>query len=323
MKKQYAVVGLCLFLTGPLSVLAESAKDAGKPVNSEGMKSSAYLGETVPGEKPKMFAPEFLSARYHFVARLAFSPDGTECYFTVTDPTFSHPKILWTRLTDGVWSEPTLPSFADSIWKNHEPFISQDGTKLYFTSDRQAQPATNRRDLWMVERTSSGWSEPKRLPAPINSDFAEFFFCQAADGTAYFSSNRPGGNGQMDIYRVRQNSGLPLQAENLGSVINGGIYNGDACIAPDGQFLVFGVVRMEGRGGMDLYVTFPSDSGGWTAPTSLGDEFNTSADEYGPTLSPDQKYLFFTRHDGTRADVNWVQASVLEKFRPAVSPQAK
>ncbi|MFZ1683349.1 MAG: hypothetical protein WAU88_04370 [Candidatus Zixiibacteriota bacterium] len=323
MKMQFAVVGVCLFLTGLSSVTAESMKDSAKPSNSEGQGSSAYLGEPVPGEKPVIFAPEFLSARYHFVARLAFSPDGTECYFTVTDATFAHPKILWTRLTDGVWSEPIQPSFADSNWKNHEPFISHDGTKLYFTSDRQAQPATNRRDFWVVERTSSGWSEPTRLPAPINSDFTEFFFCQGGDGTIYFSSNRPGGSSQLDIYRVRQIPGQPAQAENLGPVINGGIYNGDACIAPDGRFLVFGTVRMDGRGGMDLYVTFPNGSGGWTAPTSLGNEFNTSADEYGPTLSPDQKYLFFTRHDGTKADVNWVQASVLEKIRSAVLPEGK
>ncbi len=153
-----------------------------------------YFGQRPPGETPEPFAPEFLSARYGFVARIAFSPDGAECYFTVTDATFSHPKILGTRLSGDVWTEPSTPDFADPKWINHEPFYSKDGTKLYFTSDRDARPDTNKRDFWMVERTAKGWSEPKRLPPPINSDFIEFFYSQTADGTSYFCSNRPGGS---------------------------------------------------------------------------------------------------------------------------------
>jgi Tol biopolymer transport system component len=175
----------------------------------------------------------------------------------------------------------------------------------------------------MVERTAKGWSEPKRLPPPINSDFIEFFYSQAADGTPYFCSNRPGGFGAMDLYRVRQVPGQPARAENLGSQINSPYSTGDPCVAADGHFLIFSAVRPEGRGGSDLYVCFSDGAGGWTAPINLGDGFNNATNEYAPSLSPDERYLFFTRHDGQRADLQWVQTSVLDRFRPNASPQAK
>jgi hypothetical protein len=312
----------------------QSVIDANKPAETAGaakeatigtattLPRGAYFGQASPGETPEPFAPEFLSARYGFVARITFSPDGTECYFTVTDATFSHPKILGTRRSGDVWTEPSIPDFADPQWINHEPFFSQDGTKLTFTSNRDARPDTNRRDFWMVERTAKGWSEPKRLPPPINSDFIEFFYSQAADGTAYFCSNRPGGIGAMDLYRVRQVPGQPARAENLGPQMNTPYSTGDPCVAADGRFLIFSAARLEGLGGSDLYISYSDGSGGWTAPVSLGEGFNTAANEYAPSLSPDERVLFFTRHDGKRADLHWVLASALERFRPDARPKA-
>ena len=296
--------------------------EKGRPKKAGEVKGP-YFGQRLPGETPELFASEFLSARYGFVARIAFSPDGAECFFTVPDATFSHPKIYGTRKVGDTWTEPAIPSFADPQWINHEPFFSQDGNKIFFTSNRQTQSAANKRDFWVSERTSTGWSDPRRLPPPINSDQTEYFYSQTADGTAYFCSDRPNGIGALDIYRVRSGADPAAPAENLGAPVNSKYYNGDPCISPDGRFLVFGAVRPEGRGGMDLYVTFADGSNGWTVPANLGEGFNTPANEYAPSLSPDGRFLFFTRHDGRRAVLHWVRASVLERFRPNVSPTIK
>jgi hypothetical protein len=313
-----ASVYLVVLLTaGSACAAADAPADTALPFP---VVRGPYFGQQPPGETPEVFAPELLSARHGFVARIAFSPDGTECYFTVTDATFSHPKILGRRRTGDIWSEPEIPDFANPKWINHEPFFSRDGMRLYFTSDRDAQPATNKRDFWMVERTPQGWSEPKRLPPPVNSDFTEFFFSQAADGTAYFCSDRPDGIGALDLYRVRQEPGQPARAENLGAPVNTKYYTGDPCIAPDGRCLVFAAGRPEGRGGMDLYVSFDDGQGRWTVPVNLGDGFNTTADEYAPSLSPDGKYLFFARHDGHRCAVYWVKTTSLERFRNRPRP---
>jgi Tol biopolymer transport system component len=124
----------------------------------------------------------------------------------------------------------------------------------------------------------------------------------------------------LDLYRVRLELGQPARAENLGTPVNSKYYTGDPCIAPDGRFLVFAAGRPEGRGGMDLYVSFDDGQSGWTAPVNLGERFNTPADEYAPSLSPDGRSLFFARHNGKRCDVYWVAASVLDRFRAIRRP---
>lgn len=301
-----------LLAAGTVGVAADAPAYAAKePPFARG----PYFGQTPPGEVPEVFAPELLSARYRFVARIAFSPDGTECCFTVTDATFSKPQLLFTRREGDVWTIPAAPPFTIGRAISLEPFFSKDGQKLYFSSDGEPSSPTNKRDLWVTERTPEGWSEPSRLPPPINSDYRELFFSQAADGTVYFVSNRPGGLGGFDLYRTRQEPGQPLRAENLGSPLNSPDDEWDPCIAPDGSFLAFASTRPGGRGGSDLYVSFNDGQGGWTVPVNLGEGFNTPADEYAPSLSPDGRFLFFTRHDGKRGDVHWVATKVLERFR--------
>ncbi len=288
---------------------ASLAGDAA-PVSAVRSRAAAYFGVKPPGEVPEPFAPEILS-RFGFVARIAFSPDGAECLFTVTDATYTHPRLFYTRLEDGAWTEPAVPAFADVKWINHEPFFSADGRSVYFTSDRATSGATNRRDLWVVERKADGWSTPERLPAPINSDHTEFFLSQAADGTLYFASDRPGGVGKLDLYRARVAAGQPPQVENLGSPVNTEGWDGDPCISPDQGFLVF----PSGPTGADLYVSFRDAKGRWSKPVDLGEGFNTAAAEYAPSLSPDGQFLFFARHDGRSCRLFWVRTIVLQRYR--------
>jgi len=48
----------------------------------------------------------------------------------------------------------------------------------------------------------------------------------------------------------------------------------------------------------------------------MGPEINTAADEYGPRVSPDGKYLFFTREvRGKTMDIYWVSALIVDRLR--------
>ncbi len=58
----------------------------------------------------------------------------------------------------------------------------------------------------------------------------------------------------------------------------------------------------DGYGGDDLYLS-RVNSGEWSTPLNLGSEFNTAEYEYGPTVSADGKYLYFTSHRSESADV--------------------
>jgi len=272
--------------------------------------SGPYFGQTPPSTNPVVFAPGILSLTTRFENRIAFSPDGKQCFFTVTDSGYSYSHLLCTTQdVSGVWSPQVLAPFLPNLDK-FEPFFSADGTKLYFTCK-----TNNQTDFYAVDCTPQGWTNATALPSPINSANNEFCLSQATNGTFYFASGRPGGLGGMDLYRTRQVEGQPLQVENLGSTINSSSDDADPCIAPDERFLVFYSLR---GGGADLWACFNNRKGGWTTPVNLGSRFNTSSDEFNPTISPDGQYLFFTRQQylGSSGDDYWVSVAAIDNLNP-------
>lgn len=265
-----------------------------------------YFGAPPPGNTPEIFAPGIVSRPDRFEARIAFSPDGRDCFLTETDATFSHPTMLAAHRDAGGWTAFAPAPFAAKFKFCHEPFFSADNRRLYFTADGNEAEPRNLRDFWMVERTDRGWTEPTRLPAPINSDAIEFCLSEAADGTLVFASNRPGGQGIFDLYRVEPHGD---RAINLGSPINTAGPEFDPCLAADGSFLIFAGAARDGGQNLDLLISYRTGAHQWTAPAPLPGKVNTAANEYAPVLSPDGRYLFFVRHDGKQSDVFWISTA--------------
>jgi Tol biopolymer transport system component len=118
-------------------------------------------------------------------------------------------------------------------------------------------------------------------------------YTQTTDGTAYIESDRPGGQGKFDVWRISpQQPGQPQQIQNLGVQVNNSGDDNDPVVSPDGRYLIFG------SNYNDLFVTFNKGNGEWSAPVNLNQYYpgiNTSDQEYAPTISPDGRYLFFTR----------------------------
>jgi Tol biopolymer transport system component len=202
--------------------------------------------------------------------------------------------------------------FASGFEKSGEPFFSPDGKRLHFTA--QARSSSTGRDIWMVDRSGQGWGTPIRLPSAVNSDANEFGFSMVADGTMYFASNR---SGAPQVYRAWQKADETFQVELIPApILSVGTYEGDPCVAPDGRFLVFYSGRAGGFGGVDLQLSIPDGKGEWSRPVNLGADFNTAADEYGGSLSPDGKYLFFTRHGSKGNTIFWVETSAIDRLKP-------
>ena len=277
---------------------------------------AAYLGQKPPGDKPERFAPAILSA-FPFLGRIAFSPDGKECFFTVGDAWYSRQDLLVTRYEHGTWTPPLPPAFTAGFASSGEPFYSPDGNRLHFNA--RTKDSASGMDIWTVDRSAQGWGTPTRLSAPINSDANEFCFSKVLDGTLYFLSNR---SGAAQVYRARQKPDQSLQAELIPApVLSVGTYEGDPCVPQDGRFLVFYSGRPGGFGYVDLHVSFPDGKGEWTQPLNLGADFNTGSEEYGATLSADGKYLFFVRKDMQKGELYWVSTGAIDKRRlaPAVA----
>lgn len=271
-----------------------------------------YFKQTPPDKTPQLFAPGIISLKERFEAKGTFSPDGRSFFFTITSHDFSSQKIFYCEYKNGRWTDPDTASFS-RLYNNHEPFFSFDGQKIYFSSDRAKDTLSNRRDLFVTEMQRNGWSEPEKLKEPINSNYSELVFNQSKKGTIYFTSNRPGGIGEWDIYYVKNGNQKLIDVENIGSPINKQ-FAWDPCIAHDDSYLIFNSYKEDGFGESDLYISFKENEK-WTEPRNMGNLINTAANEYGSFISPDGNYLFFIRHDGVNGDIYWVDIDIVNDFR--------
>jgi Tol biopolymer transport system component len=201
------------------------------------------------------------------------------------------------RFENGQWSKPEIAPFSGKHF-DKEPFVSPDGSKLFFASLRPVGGVEKKDprdfDIWVVTKSAGGWGDPAPLPAPVNSTGYDNYPSVAANGTLYFASAREGGRGRNDLYRARLIDGKYSQVEKLGDIINTPGTDADPYIAPDESYLIFCSDRQGGFGEGDLYISY-NRGGAWTEPRNLGAAINTGEFEYTPLLSPDGKYLFFSR----------------------------
>ena len=240
--------------------------------------------------------------------RITFTPDGGTAYFTESPgffPITRRATIYLSQVTGGRWSEPTVAPFSGTF-SDIDPFVSRDGERLYFSSIRPFAGATRGDlDIWMVQRTGSGWGEPIRLGDEVNTAADELYPSASSDGTLFFASGprAPAPGQHWDIYGARRAGSGFAQREKLGPGVNTTPSPSDANlqsawefnpeISADGRMLVFTSLR-PGFGFGDLYVSH-FRKGAWTPAQNLGPAVNTTADEYHPTLSRDGRALYFVR----------------------------
>jgi hypothetical protein len=281
--------------------------------------STYYFGQTPPGDSAVVFAHGIVSLTDRRETSIAFSPNVDECFISVWAAHDSSARIFWTKRIGNEWTHQIEAPFSVSHHFTSRPFFSLDGNKLYFHYANYTGPEPY--NIWMVERTSNDWGEPKHLPSPINSDYRDGSYSETADGTAYFTSNRPGGYDEKnDLWRTRQIPGQALQVENLGAIVNSNAWDADSYISPDGSYLIFSSARPGGIGGYsNLYITFKTGYAEWTKPINMerdnnGINIKNSRGSCGPTVSPDGKFLFFSQ----TGDIYWVSTNVINKIKKEV-----
>jgi outer membrane protein OmpA-like peptidoglycan-associated protein len=113
------------------------------------------------------------------------------------------PVELWqtSRNASGKWEIPEkLPSYINVGGIVQSPFLHPDGQTLYFSSD--SLPGMGGSDLFFSRKQPDGsWGPPENLGCPINTKGNEGMLVVSLDGrTAYYSSDKAGGRGSLDLY---------------------------------------------------------------------------------------------------------------------------
>jgi outer membrane protein OmpA-like peptidoglycan-associated protein/tetratricopeptide (TPR) repeat protein len=151
-------------------------------------------------------------------------------------------------------------------------------------------------DIYVSENSGGYWSPIRSLSEKIN--LAGSWESQptiSADGhTLYFVSDRVGGFGGYDIYRVvKSDSGVWGTPINLGAVINSKGNEKSPFIHPDGKTLYFSSDGLMGLGGYDIFYAKLDDNGTWSKPVNIGYPINSPEDEVGLFVSTDGTQGFF------------------------------
>jgi hypothetical protein len=172
--------------------------------------------------------------------------------------------------------------------------LSPDGQNLltYRTSEDQLSG-----DIYISSFNGKDWSVPFKLDENINTkDALEASASFSADNNVlYYSSNREGGFGGMDIYRVVKVSentwSKPL---NLGAIINSGLDEDAPFIHPDGKTLYFSSKSHDNMGGYDIFRSTMDDKGIWSKPENIGYPINTVDDDIYFVLSVNGKSGYYS-----------------------------
>ena len=261
-----------------------------------------YLGQEPPGLTAKPFAPGIVNTDEWGDAG-GFSLDMKE--FHVTRWKHSRdarePEPVTFRKESNLWQEITVPP------ETRRPFHSPDGKTLHYRAQYK-------------ERTSHGWSEMKSL-GPAFEAIEIMGLTASAKGTLVLDER--GSDGDGIIRYARRINGKWEDPTPLPEEINTGTWNAHPYIAPDEGYIMWDGEREGGFGDNDIYISFRQKDGSWGEAINLGNKVNTEAEEGGPQVTPDGKFLFFNRmvprangKAGSQSDLYWIDAEIVEDLRP-------
>ncbi len=282
--------------------------------------SGQYFGQDPPGEVPEIFMPGFITSPFDDHGAVVFSPGGNSVYWNIVirGGTNTYRGImLFSELDDDKWLEPKIPDFADLNDDYWYPNLSSDGNTLYFASRRpiaQGDEPLGMYDgmrYWFVQWQTGSWSSPTILDTTV-SDGEEFGFSLTVDGTIYFSSNREGGEGNLDLYRSRFVEGKYSSPENL-TKFNTDNYEDGPYIAPDESYLIYSSGSPDDPS--DILISFRSDDDNWTEPIRFPEPINSEKTDRWAKVTPDGKYLFFGSYRTGKNEIYWVDAGIIQKLR--------
>ncbi|WP_242166018.1 hypothetical protein [Lysobacter sp. M15] len=194
---------------------------------------------------------------------------------------------------------PFAPGIASTVHAEIRLTLSPDGnTALWFSRDRPG--GAGGYDIWMSRRTTGVWGEAS--PVAFNSPTRDFDPAFSSDGRfVYFCSDRPGGMGGDDLYRVAVTGAGFGAVEHLGPAVNSAANEFAPMLAPLGDRLLFSSDRSGGNGGHDLFVAARAGTGFALAQRVPG-AVNTAANEFDATFLHDGETVVFARAQDFRRD---------------------
>jgi hypothetical protein len=255
---------------------------------------NSYLGEAPPGNTPKAF-PLKVGEGFFAAERIVISSDGRNIYYSEIKGYYPirGENIKRYTFSDGKWTGPF------DLFVGYAPSLSLTEDTMYL----ERKGPGNKSETYISVRNRSGWANPKRILTKLDK---AHYYQVTKNGDSYVSSISVNGAGLNDWCRVII-TGADTTASSLGRPLNTGGENLDFFVSPDESYMI--VTNRPA-----LAICYRKDDGTWTNPRVFGKKIDFGLGSWGPWVTSDNKYMFYTT--GTKPDysdvkVFWVRIDSL------------
>ncbi|MBO9203019.1 MULTISPECIES: hypothetical protein [Niastella] len=264
---------------------------------------AAYLGQKPPGDTPEIFGKGILADSGIVLGKVSFSSDGRAFYYSYAKHWFNNEGSGTKELVFNgeSWQKPVV--IAENLTN---PALSPDERTIFLGAPNG--------QVWVLQKSTKGWMKPVLW---LEKPYGLYNFQAASTDTYYVSSNGTAGSksdwSTYDFCKLTI-SEKDTAISSLGNTINTKGFDGDFFIAPDESYIIISAKETQSYES-ELWISFRKKDNTWTVPQSLGPTINDGlAHRFGQYVSPDGKYLFYTRGTSEK-DCNfyWVRFDTLLK----------
>jgi hypothetical protein len=239
-------------------------------------KDSLYLGQTPPGNTPKIF-PLSVTKGFFAAERIAISNDNREIFYSELKGYYPNTVEVVKKYTfsDGIWTGPV------TLFEGYAaPALSVTGDTMFVETNFET---------FVSVRNGSGWTKPKRILTELDS---AHYYQVTRNGNYYISSKSGNGAGLSDWCKVHL-KGTDTTISSLGRPLNTSGEDLDFFVSQDESFII---VTNRPRFG----ISYRKDDGSWTNPRNFGPKIDFGLGSWGPYVTGDNKYMFYST--GTKQD---------------------
>lgn len=251
------------------------------------------LGNTINTVDPEYSSIISYDGRSLYFTSRRLRDDATD--FTIDPITGYYLEDIFVsnKQPDGSWSQAKMMDFSRSDQNEATVALSLNKKTVYIYDDSKGNG-----DIYYAPvEEDDPFSRIKHLDLPyVNTENWEPHIAFTGDGNvAYFSSNRPGGFGGRDIYRiVRYGNGEWSEPINMGPDINTEWDEDSPFISVDGKTMYYASNGIRSMGGFDIFLTVMDEDNNWSYPINLGYPINSTGDDLYYTTTVDGKVAYIT-----------------------------
>lgn len=201
--------------------------------------------------------------------------------------------IYFSEIIEGKWSSPKLMTNFSGPDNEATASIATDGRNLLIYKD------DDNGSIYLSTFDNGNWSTPKKMPKPINTRHRETHASMTADGkTIYFTSDRMGGHGGLDIWMsTKLGANEWSKPINLGESVNSKGDEESPNISDDGKTLYFSSNGLKNSfGGFDIYKSEKTEFNTWGIAENLGYPINSIGDDIFFTPINSTEKAFYTSY---------------------------